>query len=569
MKHIIYLLSLLIGLLSLSGHQTEYPKDYFQPPVAGPLRLSGTFGELRPNHFHGGIDIKGPVGTPIYAAAEGFISKIVVAPDSYGNHLYVQHPNGYTTVYAHLESFAPAIQQFVRKKQFEAEQFELTIVPSPQQFLVSSGTRIGSMGNTGHSFGPHLHFEIRETVTDKPHNPLLFGLKVADAIPPRLHEVKIYELDGQGSIRSTRTLPLLFNNGKYRVSKDTIELNTEEFGLAIKAYDHMDGVSNWNGIYALELSSGNERLYGFKLDAIGRGESRFLNAHIDYLEQKYRGSYFHRCFKLPGNLLTIYDSDKTGRIPLLPGQTKKLDMVVRDIAGNSSTLELFVRRAPEESAFPKVYAPYQFFWPYDRAHRIEDYQLYTDIPQGTLYENAFIRYEVKTPATGQYSNVHSFLPEDIPLHLPFLLGLRAENMPQKLREKAFIGQISRGSVTNWGGQWQDDGMLITSVRSLGHFCILVDTVPPVIQTERFSSDMRRYASMSFKISDNISAAYTLPNLRFKGYMDGKWVLFTYDEKNKRIQYVFEEELPKGTHQIKLEITDIMGNTSVFERSFLR
>ena len=569
MKRIIYCSCLVIGFLSYSSRQTEYPKDYFQPPVTGPLRLSGTFGELRPNHFHGGIDIKGAVGTPVYAAAEGFVSKIVVAPDSYGNHLYIQHPNGYTTLYAHLESFAPAIQQFVREKQRAEERFELTIIPPSGLFRVNDGTRIGSMGNTGHSFGPHLHFEIRETATDKPHNPLLFGYKVADTLPPRLHEVKIYETDQQGNTRSTRILPLLFKNGKYRVSADTVLVNTEQFALAIKAYDHMDGVANWNGIYALELSSGDERIYGFKLDAIGRTESRFLNAHIDYLEQKYRGSYFHRCFRLPGNMLSIYDPDKTGRIALEPGEVKKLDLVVRDVAGNFSTLELFVRRIPGESILPSAYVPYQFFWPYDRRHRIEDYQIYIDVPMGTFYENAFVRYEVKSQAFGQFSDVHIFKPEDTPLHQSFLLGLRAENMPLKIKEKAFIGQISKGSVTNWGGQWQDDGMIVANVRSLGHFCIMADTIPPVIQAERFASDMRRFSSMSFKISDNISASPNLPNLQFKGFIDGKWVLFTYDEKNRRIQYIFEDELSRGSHQLKIEVSDAMGNIALFERSFLR
>jgi len=562
-------LCFLAALLSFSSYWSTFPKDYFQPPVAGPLRLSGTFGELRPNHFHGGIDIKGTIGTPIYAAADGFISKIVVAADSYGNHLYIQHPNGYTTLYAHLDSFASAIREFVREQQRKEEQFELTIVLPPGQFPVTRGMQVGLMGNTGHSFGPHLHFEIRSTATDKPHNPLLFGYRVADALPPRLHELKIYETDNDGSVRSSRILPLLFKNGKYKVVTDTLVVYREQFGLAVKAYDHMDGVSNWNGIYSLELFSGNEQLFGFKMDAIGREESRFLNAHIDYLEQKYKGSYFHRCFKLPGNFLSIYNPGKTGLVTLEQGEVKKLDIAVRDVAGNVSTLELYVRRAPGDSFIPAGNTPYQFFWPYDRNHRIEDFQLFLEIPEGTLYENAFIRYEVTPPSWGQYSALHNFQPEDIPLHQPFLLGLRAEKLPQRLRDKAFVGQLSKGNITNWGGQWQDDGMLVAPVRSLGNFCILTDTVAPNIQAERFLADMRRYSSMSFKIRDNISASINLPNLRFKGFIDGKWVLFTYDEKNKRLQYAFEDDLAKGSHQLKLEVTDAMGNIAVFERTFLR
>lgn len=569
MRQIRYILFTATCLCWLGGFRTEYPKGYFQHPVAAPLRLSGTFGELRPNHFHAGIDIKGAIGTPIYAAAGGFISKIVVSPDSYGNHLYIQHPNGYTTLYAHLESFSAAVRQYILGLQRDAETFELTVRPYPGQFQVNKGDLIGFMGNSGHSFGPHLHFEIRETATNKPHNPLLFGYKVADAVPPRLHEIKVYEMDGQFNTVASRVLPLVFKNGRYQLTSDTIEVNTSQFGLAIKAYDHMDGVSNWNGIYGLDLFDGDEVIYGFKMDAIGQDESRFLNAHIDYPEQRNRGSYFHRCFKLPGNFLSIYTPEKSGRLLLSPGEVKKLEFSVRDIAGNISKAVLYVRQGGTERYAAPMSMPYQFFWPYDRMHQIEDFGLYLHIPEGVFYENAFIRYEVRPSLAGQFSDVHSFQPDDIPLHRTFLLGLRAEGVPLNLRSKAFVAQVSKGSITNWGGQWQDDGMLVAPVRSFGQFCIMLDTVPPKIQFERFSPDMRRYSTMSFKISDNISPSLNLPNLRFKAFIDGKWVMFVYDEKNRRIQYTFDETLGKGTHQLRLEVMDAMGNIAVLERNFLR
>lgn len=565
-----YLFILLLSFLSFSGaFRTEYPKDYFQAPVAGQLRLSGTFGELRPNHFHGGIDIKGGIGVPIYAAGEGFVSRIVVAPDSYGNHLYIQHPNGFTTVYAHLHTFAPEIQQFTGKKQREQEQFEVTLTLTPGQLPVQKGQIIGTMGNTGHSFGPHLHFEIRETATNKQLNPLLFGYKVADGIPPRLHEIKLYEVDDQFRTTSSRILPLVFRNSVYRVAADTIEVDQDRVGIAIKAYDHMDGVPNWNGIYSLDLYAGQDPLYGFRLDGVGADESRYLNAHIDYLEQKNRGSYYHRCFKLPGNRLGIYHPDKTGLLTLAPGESRKLNMEVRDVAGNTSRAEIVVRRKPESRPPQIAHTPYQFFWKHDRSHIVEDFQLYLHIPDGMLYEDAYIRYSTTAPASGQWSYVHRFFPEDIPLHKPFMLGLRPVDMPQRWKDKAFIAQTSGGRVTNWGGHWQDDGMLVGAVRSLGQFAIMLDTIPPSITAERFSSDMRRYSSMSFRIGDNIAASVNLPNLRFKAAIDGQWVLFSYDEKNRRISHDFSSELPRGSHTLELEVTDAMGNTASFKRTFLR
>lgn len=569
MSRIFYFLFFILCSSWLGSFKTEFPKDYFQHPTSAPLRLSGTFGELRPNHFHAGIDIKGAVGTPIYAAAEGFIAKIVVSPDSYGNHLYIQHPNGYTTLYAHLESFSSGIQQFVLNKQREAEEFELSIRPTPGQLQVRKGELIGFMGNTGHSFGPHLHFEIRETATNKPHNPLLFGYKVADAVPPRLHEIKVYELDEEMNTVSSRILPLILQNGKYRIKEDTLVVSSARFALAVKAYDHMDGVSNWNGIYSLDLFSGKDLVYGFQMNAIGQEESRFLNAHIDYLEQKNRGAYFHRCFRLPGNFLSIYAPDKTGLMTLRPLETSKLECIVRDVAGNEANVSLFVRRNLTDRVYTPSTSPYQFFWTYNRTHEIEDYRLYLRVPEGVLYENTFIKYSANPPAFGQFAWSHSFQPENIPLHRPFQLGLRAEGIPQNLRSKAFIAQISKGAVTNWGGQWQDDGVLLASVRSLGNFTILLDTVPPKIQVERFAPDMRRNATMSFKISDNTSTSFNLPNLRFKGFIDGKWVMFSYDEKNKRLQYTFDEAPQNASHKLRLEVTDVMGNTAVFEQGFIR
>lgn len=562
---------LVTGFFSFTAPlSSEYPTDFFQAPVTSVLRLSGTFGELRPNHFHGGIDIKGGIGVPILAAGEGYISRIRVSGGGYGNHLFVTHPNGYTSVYAHLLDFAPEIQAYVRQMQYAEEHFDMDLMPDPGHFPVRRGQVIGRMGNTGHSFGPHLHFEIRETQSDKALNPLLFGLTVADQMAPRLHQVKIYELsDGLEEI-SSRILPLTWKNGAYHLANDTIVVRSPRVGISVKVYDHMDGVSNQNGVYGLDLFFRDSLSYGFRMDRIGGEESRALNAHLDYAEQSLRNSYFHRCFLLPGNPLGIYEEKKNGILHLQPGEQESLRVAIRDIAGNQSALQIVVQRTADTPTPIIPRAPYQYFLSHEKPFMLEDASFYLHIPAGTFYENLYMQHEKKAPSSaGMYSVVHRLHTSSVPVHHAFMLGIRAEHIPVRLREKAFIAHLSGSYASNYGGQWQEDGMLVAPVRALGYFCVMVDTIPPVIQAERMASDMRKYDSFSFRIRDNVSGSMNVSNLKFRATIDNRWVLMEYDEKNRRLTHYFESSLGNGSHEYELQVSDAMGNTTSYKRTFLR
>lgn len=571
MRWTLFLILIIAGFFSFTNPGDTYPIDFFQAPVPSVLRLSGTFGELRPNHFHGGIDIKGGIGVPILAAGEGYISRISVSGGGYGNHLFVTHPNGYTSVYAHLLDFAPEIQEYVRRVQFAEEHFEANILPDPGRFPVRQGQLIGRMGNTGHSFGPHLHFEIRDSQSDKALNPLLFGLKVADQIAPRLHQLKIYELDEERSEVSSRILPLVWKNGSYRLASDTVVVRSPWVGLSVKVYDHMDGVSNQNGIYGLDLFFRDSLSYGFRMDRIGHVESRALNAHLDYSEQALHNSYFHRCFLLPGNPLEIYQADKNGILNIGFGEQVPVRVLIRDIAGNESALQLVVQRLAEDIPFTvSSRAPYQYFVSYEKPFTLEDFNFYLGVPRGTFYENLYMRHEVKpSSSVGTYSKVHRLHTGSVPVHSAFMLGIRPEKMPDRLKEKAFIAHLSGAYATNYGGQWQEDGMLVAPVRALGYFCVMVDTIAPVIQAERMASDMRKYDSFSLRIRDNTGGSVNVSNVSYRATIDGNWVLMEYDEKNRRLTHHFEPSLEKGTHQYELQVRDAMGNTSTYQRTFLR
>ena len=221
---------------------------------------------MRPSHFHSGIDIKGYVGQPLLAAADAYVWRIKVQSGGYGKVLYLKHPNGYSTVYAHMDRFDEQIEKYVKKEQYSKKKYEIELYPSPDQFVFSKGDQIGKMGVSGHSFGPHVHFEIRDSKSEKPINPLLFGLPVADNISPRLHQVKVYNLNPSLETRDSKILDLVKSGSIYRISRDTLVYGAWRVGLGLKVYDHMDGVSNWNGVYSIEMLVDGTLIYDFDME---------------------------------------------------------------------------------------------------------------------------------------------------------------------------------------------------------------------------------------------------------------------------------------------------------------
>ncbi|HRI62354.1 MAG TPA: M23 family metallopeptidase, partial [Saprospiraceae bacterium] len=246
-----------------------YPKDYFMAPVdANPLRLTGTFGELRADHFHSGIDIDsktGGIGQPVFAAADGFVDRIRVQESGYGNVLYVKHPNGYTTVYAHLDRFSSEIQKFVREMQYKRERFEVDLNPADGQFRVKQGQEIGKLGNSGGSTGPHLHFEIRQSGTDKALNPLLFGLPVPDNTPPEIRDMKVYFLNDKREVMTSKPFPIQRQkDGTVGVANEVVSLGAWRIGFGVKAFDKQTGHRNDNGIFAISLYADGELVYQWR-----------------------------------------------------------------------------------------------------------------------------------------------------------------------------------------------------------------------------------------------------------------------------------------------------------------
>ncbi|MEM7571293.1 MAG: M23 family metallopeptidase [Bacteroidota bacterium] len=545
----------------------QYPS--YQAPLKSPLLVTGTFGELRSNHFHAGLDFRAPIGTPVYAIADGYVSRIRITAGSYGQAIYIDHPEGYRSVYGHLNSLRDDLIDTLRQQQYAAEEFATTIYFSADDFPVRAGDQIGTVGNRGYSFGPHLHFEIRDTTADVPLNPLHFGIRVSDSRRPQLRQLMVYELDQASRPIRTHRFPLRARrDGDYQAETDQIIVGQRTIGLAIKAYDRQNAMPNWNGIYGASLRVDSLELHQFRFDSIPFESTRYLNAHVDYTEWTENTSWFHRLYRLPGDELEIYaDSPYHGQFRLrADGSPSPVEIEVTDWAGNTSSM-----------AFELVYQPttrpaseaYQYVLLHDEANLIQTSDMYFYLPEGALYQELELQYQrVRDSSQGIYSAVHHLHSALTPLHQSGKLTIRADaSLPDSLRPFALIARcVADGDPISHGGQWEED-WLEADVRAFGDYCILLDQQAPQVEVLDFRRSMRGRASFSFRISDNFATAGSARSLRYRAEVDGQWILLEFDAKSDRLTHHFDGHIAAGEHELVLRVWDDRGNETIVRREF--
>ncbi len=550
-----------------------FPVDYFRMPVsAASVRLSGTFGELRSNHFHTGIDISpvsGKSGQPIYAAANGFIDRIKVEENGYGKALYIKHPNGYTTVYAHLDFFSPALEQYVKTVQYQREQFEVDLYPKDGTFTVKKGEQIGQMGNTGGSEGTHLHFEIRRSAGQKPLNPLLFGLPIPDAVAPELKAMKAYILNPDREVLSTLDLPIEQKpNGRYGIKGDTVRLQAWRVGFGLRSFDQATGNPyNKNGLFSLTLLANEEKMFHWQADGLDFDETRYLNAHTDYACYKQYGAMFQRCFVLPGDHMSNYSkTESLGAVPLYKDIPTQITLNAADASGNVSTIVFWALRGEPE---PRPTFSGLLEMPFDVENQVDMPNFSMTLPKGALYEKLYFQYGTLLAEPGMYSAIHQVHNKYTPLHRYCTIRIHPEQLPEQLRDKAVIARPRNGSrPVNCGGSWEND-FLVTRVRDFGDYCIMADTTAPSVKPVVFSVDMRRKKTMSFRIQDDFRTDGRANGLSYRATVDGKWILFEFDRKRARLTHRFDSRIAAGEHTLRLVVKDDRGNETVYERNFVR
>jgi Peptidase family M23 len=579
MTRFVRLLGLMLILPVLSSYQSGNPEepvphDYFIAPVETPLLVTGTFCELRPNHFHSGLDIKsknGAVGQPIFAAAAGYIDQIKVQASGYGNVLYVKHPNGYTTVYAHLDRFMPEVAEYVKSIQYDRERFEVVIDVPKDRFAVRKGEEIGKMGNSGSSTGPHLHFEIRNS-RGASLNPLSFNMPVPDTRPPDVRDMKLYYLDAQRQVVHQQGLAIeRRKDGTYGLKGgvDMIALGATQVGLGVKTYDESNALRNDNGIYQTTLRINEQLAYQWTADALDFDETRYLNALADYGAKQRYGAWFHRLFVLPGDQLSMYARTQSmGSIALSTTDPARVEVEIKDAAGNTALVRFQLLRSEYLQAIEQP--PHQQVMSWAADNRFTGDGITVEIGKNTLYEDLYFRYETSQDASYQvYSPVHHLHKEDVPVHKYFDVGIIPTiEVPAELRSKAVIARCGDHKPDNCGGKWEGS-RLTTRIRSFGDYCVMIDDQPPTITPIVFDDDMRRKTAMSFRIDDNFNVSDQGDRMTWRGTIDDQWVLFELDIKKNRLTHHLDSRTPPGEHTLRLVVKDDRGNQTVLERQFVR
>jgi hypothetical protein len=566
-----YFLLLSILLSGLFTFSQEYPKDYFRSPLDIPIVLSGNFGELRSNHFHSGLDMKteGVEGKKVYAIADGYVSRIKVSGTGYGKALYITHPNGYVSVYAHLRNYNDIIGKYIKTEQYKQEQFEIELFPSPEELKVKKGDLIAFTGNTGGSGGPHLHFEIRDEKTEEALNPFLFGFAVQDQVKPSMYELTIYPLDETSSVNGSgiyKRFPLAPAGAAYKPSGE-ITLQGR-IGFGINTNDQHSAAPNRVGVYNIELKVDGIRKYFHQMDRFSFDHTRCLNSHTDYNIYKRSKSWFHKLHVAPNNKLMIYkDLVNRGVLEFDKDTVHELEIIVKDFAGNTSKAQFFVKSKSPLTNPPIIQTAAktntaEFF--YDKENQFKDDRISMVIPEGALYDH--LKFEYRTSAARKDALTPTFHihNEYTPVHIPYNLSIKVDSLSVEHMRKALVVHFDeKGNKTAIGGDLRNDRIFCTP-KVFGTFTVMLDTVPPQITPLKLPKAGTPLYDIRFKITDNLSGIKS-----YRGTINDKWVLMEHDPKQALLYHVFEKDLPAGKHVFRLEVKDQRGNISEYTMDFVK
>ncbi|OAV67240.1 putative peptidase [Bacteroidales bacterium Barb4] len=548
------LLLALCGGSPLQGQELRNPFDF-------PILLSGSFGELRGNHFHSGIDFKtqGVEGKPVHAVEAGYVSRVSVSPIGYGNVLYINHPDGKTTVYAHLQRFAPDIAAYVRERQYADESFKVDITLAPEQFPVERGDVVAWSGNTGSSGGPHLHFEVRDTETEEVLDPLpYYQNRVADTRPPQISGIMVYPVEGQGVVngsgRKQEFKPSAVRNG---TSSLTARIEAwGKIGIAVKAYDYMDGTSNIYGVKEITLTADNEVVFHSDITRFAFAETRYLNSFTDYAEWDARRSFYMKTFAEPGNRLRFIDTRNRGYITIDEERDYHLQYTLSDAFGNTTRLSVVL--TGKEQPVPDPPADMELFcWNSENRFGAKGIRLV--IPRGNLYDDLYFRYAVREDTTA-LAPVHTVHDSPLAFHEAARLSLHLSK--DFLTDKRQYGIVRlRNGHRSWIGGTYRNGWIDAPIREAGQYTIAQDTRPPLI-TPLSPAAGKGLKRLSFRLTDDLSGI-----ARYRAEADGRFILFEMDSRSVITCRLDETGLPAGRHTLTLTATDACGNEAVYTCPF--
>ena len=533
----------------------EKPGNPFVSPFDFPLLLSGNFGELRANHFHGGVDFKtqGVVGKPIRCIADGYISRVTVTPGGYGQAVYITHDNGYTSVHGHLHKFMTEVEQVVEAYQYEHETFAVDLTFGPDRFPLKQGEVFALAGNEGYSFGPHLHMELRKTDTGEYIDPLQFYTDIIkDKTAPRATHIMLYPQAGKGVVAGS--------SKKKALSLAALQTPVTAWGkiaVGIKAYDYMDGTSNNYGVRSVTLLVDSVEVFRSTVDGFLPDENRMINAWTDYEEYATRGSWFMRSQILPGNTWRMLQADEEGGVVTINEERLyEFCYVLEDLYGNRRTYRFKVQ-GKEQPIEPLYKGKHYLSW--NQGNVIQKPGMELVIPKGMLYEDVDLNCKVIADSLN-ISFDYQLHDRPVPLHAGCSLMIGVRNYPIPDMTKYYVVRKYKGRKASAGGYFEE-GFMHANIRELGTYSVALDTVAPRIVP--LNRPQWKGGNIRFKIRDAETGIKD-----YKVYIDGAFVLFKFSSKNAVLSCMHPSRIKRGMkHRMEVVITDYCGNVAREEYQF--
>lgn len=554
MKKIIFLLAILVFVPQLSNAET----CDFRLPMDIPLDLAATFAELRPNHFHAGLDMRTEQveGKAVHSVEDGYVARISVSAYGYGNCVYIAHPCGITSVYAHLQSFSAQIDSVLKARQYEAGVFNVDFELDSSVLPVSRGEFIAWSGNSGSSTGPHLHFEFRKTGTDEMIDPQDF-YDISDNVRPRIHDFAVTPMNGLGVVNNSAESTVFgvkyMGNGKYVSRIDTIKA-WGVIGIELCANDYMPSNGFKFGLRRMRMSVDDKLCFEYDNDHYDIDSTRHINAFIDYAKWYESGDMFMRCYLLPNSYQGIFKNVHNGGFLSIDEQrTYKVSLLLEDYKGNDTRLDFNIKGDSTVIPLLSAYNGGEYFpWNYYNAFSTDEVEIL--VSARSLYDDCFFTYLQESDSTA-YSNVHVLGDSRIPLDKSASIKIKLTVDTLADKSKYYVAQQSKRG-TFWycaGAGTYQDGSISFSSNSFGTFKVLCDTVPPVIKRPQKLSD-----GISFKVYDYESGLKC-----FRGTVDNMQAIFYFDAKRNLVYCNFDrEKVLKGrNHNVVLEVEDNCGNIS--------
>ncbi len=570
----------LIACTTLSAKELTITPDYYTYPMVGAKRLySATFGEMRPDHFHSGVDIKtdGVEGKSIVAAADGYISRIGLSSGGFGLVLYVAHPNGTTTVYAHLKSLRPDIERYLKDKRYELKQHSLNLYPEAELFPVKKGQEIALSGNSGSSMGPHLHFELRDSRNQKPLNAVKLGvITPTDNIRPRLKWLYYTEFDERDGVRYYSGLSryelVRVATGEYRIKGRNLIWSGRKGIFILAATDFKNDVWNSFGLYRLTAQADGTTFFEYEQNGFTFDMTRYSNAVNYYPLQIETSDEVYRLARLAGAPTSLYKTLKgDGVISTAAGEQHKIVITAEDDMQNISTLRFTMRGKDDKDCYKIDDDKVAKRVAHNDAQSIfTDKNIKLTIAPGALYESVPYRYrELDIPHAKVPEGVktygekgHAIMDYTTPLHKFCTLSI-AIDIPESERPHACLAYITRkGDIVPAGGSYKD-GNITAQIRSGGCYFVVSDTIAPTITTEvTDGQELTRAEAISFTVEDNFSGLAS-----YSATLDGEWIAL--EQRGKTLTHIFRGAATGQRREIELTVSDGCGNKSVINRCFVR